>query len=342
MPGLAPTGKTTCTTYAWCLARPLCIRVPTSAVGVLPALLLTPCLSSVAVPPQLFHPQPLAPCSYVMLCAPQSVVQQCKAQPALDSLRPAMQLFTAARKLCGGSSAGAQAPTAAPARDRVGVAAQDLPPAPAAADAAGACSRCSSQSFDPNKVTVQAVQSNCPDPLGESHQPSWLLVHAFLQCKTRAAWLYKPPARFALAVGSLGGSQLLLLLVRLAALRCFPWCSAACAFSELRVSAIAAQWCMQQQHGAACCQLYGPYKSGWRSCLLPAHPPAGTLSALCLESSENAHGEACAAWREICESGDGSSFPGLCGGAAAPTPATAGKLAAPSPGPGEAGTQLTC
>lgn len=118
-------------------------------------------------PPTPPHP-PLVRCSYVMLCAPQSMVQQCKAQPALDGLRPAMQLFTAARKLCGGAGAGAGPPTAAPGGGRVGVAAQDLPPAPAADTAGGACSRCSSQSFDPNKVTVQAVQGNCPDPLGES------------------------------------------------------------------------------------------------------------------------------------------------------------------------------
>ncbi|KAL4421473.1 hypothetical protein ABPG75_010764 [Micractinium tetrahymenae] len=162
--------------------------------------------------------------SYVMLCAPQSVVKQCKDQPALDSLLPAMQLFTAAQKLC----ASARAPAAAPAGDRVGVAAQDVPPASAAAGAGSACSQCSSQSFDPNQVTVQAVQGNCPDPLG-------------------------------------------------------------------------------------------------------------TLSALCLASSQSAQGEGCAAWREFCASKDGSSFPGLCAGAAAPSPATAGKVAAPSPAPGDAG-----
>lgn len=72
--------------------------------------------------------------------------------------------------------------------------------------------------------------------------------------------------------------------------------------------------------------------------------PAGTLSALCLESSENSQGEACAAWREFCEAENGGSFPGLCGGAPAPAPAAAGKLVAPSPSPGEARQQkpATC
>lgn len=110
-------------------------------------------------------------CSYVLLCAPQSVVAQCKQQPALDSLRPSMQLFTAVRKLCGVGAPNAQAPPAAgPRGGRVGVAAQDLPPGPAATGDGNACSRCSSQSFDPNQVTVQAVQGNCPDPLGEPAQ----------------------------------------------------------------------------------------------------------------------------------------------------------------------------
>jgi hypothetical protein len=84
---------------------------------------------------------PLLPCSYLLMCAPLSVVEQCAAQPPLRELRPSMQLYSSVQQLCvGNGSAPSQEP---------------------------ACQRCSAQSFDPDKVTVQALQGNCADPLGE-------------------------------------------------------------------------------------------------------------------------------------------------------------------------------
>lgn len=82
---------------------------------------------------------PLPACSYLLMCAPQSVVRQCAQQPPIRQLRSSMQLYTAVQELC-------------------------------AADAdlqAGECRSCSAQTFDPDKVTVQALQANCADPLGE-------------------------------------------------------------------------------------------------------------------------------------------------------------------------------
>ena len=87
---------------------------------------------------------PAACCRYLLLCAPQSVVAQCAAQPQIRELRPAMQYHTAVQQMC--------QPTGAAA-----VAAPVLPQ----------CSECSATSIDPDKVTVQALEANCPDPLGE-------------------------------------------------------------------------------------------------------------------------------------------------------------------------------
>ena len=66
------------------------------------------------------------------------------AQPQIRGLRPAMQYHTAVQQVC--------QPTGAAA-----VAAPALPQ----------CSECSATSLDPDKVTVQALEANCPDPLGE-------------------------------------------------------------------------------------------------------------------------------------------------------------------------------
>lgn len=86
------------------------------------------------------------PCSYLMLCAPQSTVAQCAEQAPIRELRPAMQAHSAVQALCP-PPANASAPFAASGL-----------PAP--------CRGCSALSFNPDKVTVQAVQANCPDPFG--------------------------------------------------------------------------------------------------------------------------------------------------------------------------------
>ncbi|PSC68719.1 CTR type copper ion transporter isoform B [Micractinium conductrix] len=84
--------------------------------------------------------------SYLMLCAPQSTVAQCAEQAPIRELRPAMQAHSAVQALCP-PPANASAPFAASGL-----------PAP--------CRGCSALSFNPDKVTVQAVQANCPDPFG--------------------------------------------------------------------------------------------------------------------------------------------------------------------------------
>lgn len=122
--------------------------------------------------------------------------------------------------------------------------------------------------------------------------------------------------------------------------RCLPW---RCAISSMPLAR--AILCSMPVHAAAsvwALLLVGlTLTAGRGPCLLPTHPRAGTLSALCLASSENAQGQSCAAWREFCGSEDGASFPALCGGAAALAPATAGKLPAPSPASGEAGQEFS-
>lgn len=87
--------------------------------------------------------------TYMTLCAPQSVVAQCQQQPTIAELLPAMQYHTAVQQLC---PAGANASAATGT-----VTAQDLPMQ---------CRNCSALSFDPDMVTVQALEANCPDPLG--------------------------------------------------------------------------------------------------------------------------------------------------------------------------------
>ncbi|KAL4855658.1 DNA topoisomerase 6 subunit A [Chlorella vulgaris] len=85
-------------------------------------------------------PQLEACMTYMLVCAPQSVVRQCAQQPPIRELRPAMQLHTAVQQIC------------------VGNGSQPI--------VSEACRSCSSQTFDPDKVTVQALQANCADPLG--------------------------------------------------------------------------------------------------------------------------------------------------------------------------------
>lgn len=80
-----------------------------------------------------------------------------------------MQYYTAVQQLCNGTA------MAGAAGDRVGmtsvgsvlVGGARSGSAADEAAAAQACRQCSAMSFDPDKVTVQATQGNCPDPLGE-------------------------------------------------------------------------------------------------------------------------------------------------------------------------------
>jgi hypothetical protein len=99
-------------------------------------LIYPPTLSCCPAPPSSHAIR----CSYMLICAPQSVVRQCAQQPPVRELRPAMQLHTAVQQICVGN--GSQ-----PIDSEV-------------------CRSCSSQTFDPDKVTVQALQANCADPLG--------------------------------------------------------------------------------------------------------------------------------------------------------------------------------
>lgn len=88
-------------------------------------------------------PSPRAPLphpSYLTLCAPQSVVKQCTTSPRISALHSATSYYQDVQAMC------------APG---------------AAAAGAVACARCSSQSLSSDKVVVQALQANCPDPLGE-------------------------------------------------------------------------------------------------------------------------------------------------------------------------------
>lgn len=151
--------------------------------------------------------RPLCHRRYLLLCAPGSVVQQCVDQPPLRELRPPMQYYSAVQQLCNATSAAAAAPAAgdaaaAPGGDRVGAAGGDrvgvaatvgtiadrtaAPLASASVEGGAtpgqqaACAACSAMSASPDKVVVQALQANCPNPLGE--------------CLVYSSWLVQPPA----------------------------------------------------------------------------------------------------------------------------------------------------
>ena len=84
---------------------------------------------------------PPPPRRYLLLCAPQSVVQQCADQPALPDLRSAAQYEQTVQAICGAEGGASALPQ---------------------------CANCSATTSRPGMVTVQALQSNCPDPLGGS------------------------------------------------------------------------------------------------------------------------------------------------------------------------------
>lgn len=95
-------------------------------------LILSACLESL---------MPSATCQrYMTLCAPQSVVRQCPAQERIPGMASAQAYMQSAMQMC----------KAMPGME--------------------GCADCSAKSSNPDKVTAQAANGNCPNPLGTLSQ----------------------------------------------------------------------------------------------------------------------------------------------------------------------------